>query len=84
VNFVTAALSSSDYGTNCKNGSGVSVTQQNISGSPNGTASTSASASASGSGAAASPSASHTGDAAQAKAVSWVLGAVGLVGLTLL
>jgi hypothetical protein len=87
VNLVSAALSESDYSTNCKNGSGVSVSQQNIPGNPNGTstsASGSASASGSGSGAAASPTASSTGDAAQAKAASWALGAVGLVGLAML
>ncbi|KAF1358886.1 hypothetical protein EJ07DRAFT_156274 [Lizonia empirigonia] len=85
VNLVTAALSQSDYSTNCKNGTGVSVSQEGISGDPNVTsASTSGSASASGSGAAASPSASPTGGAVQAKAASWVLGAVGMVGLAIL
>lgn len=89
LNLVNTALSQSDYSTNCKNGSGISVTQQNISGNPNGTStgaspSASGSATASGSGAAASPSASQTGGAAQAKVASWVLGAAGVVGLAFL
>lgn len=85
VNFVTTPLSESDYSSNCKNGSGVSVTQENISGNPNDTSGASTpSGSASGSGAAASPTASTTGGAAKAKAASWVLGAAGLVGLAML
>lgn len=84
--MVNTPLSQSDYSTNCQNGTGISVSQENISGNPNGTSGTSTasgSASASGSGAAASPTASSTGGAAQAKAASWVLGAVGLVGLAM-
>lgn len=87
VNLVNTPLSQSDYSTNCKNGSGVSVTQENKSGNPNDTSTTtggSASGSASGSAAGASPTASHTGSAAQMKAASWVLGAVGLVGFAML
>ncbi|KAH9865165.1 hypothetical protein IAQ61_009112 [Plenodomus lingam] len=69
---------------NCKNAS-TSVTQENISGNPNETSSgeTGGSASGSGSAAAASPTASPAA-ASQAKAVSWVLGAVGLAGMALL
>ncbi|KAJ4358971.1 hypothetical protein N0V95_002587 [Ascochyta clinopodiicola] len=85
VNLVKTALSQSDYSTNCKNGTGISVSQQNISGNPNATStSASGSATASGSGAAASPTASAKGGASQAKAASWVLGAVGVVGLSML
>ncbi|KZM18714.1 uncharacterized protein EKO05_0006550 [Ascochyta rabiei] len=78
VNLVNTPLSQSDYTTNCKNGTGISVSQENISGNPNST-STSASGSA-----AASPTASSTSGASQAKAASWVLGAVGVVGLAML
>lgn len=85
VNLVSTTLSQSEYSAECKNGTGVSVSQQGISGNPNGTSSTNtASASGSGSGAASSPTASPTGGAAQAKAASWVLGAAGIVGLALL
>lgn len=85
VNMVNTPLSQSDYSSNCQNGTGVSVTQMNISGNPNGTSgSSTASGSASGSSAAASPTASSHSGAAQAKAVSWVVGAAGLVGLAML
>ncbi|KAJ4994330.1 Uncharacterized protein SVAN01_00159 [Stagonosporopsis vannaccii] len=87
INLVNTALSESDYSSNCKNGSGVSVTQEGISGNPNGTSGTSTasgSASGTGSGSATSPTASTTGGAAQAKAASWVLGAAALVGLAML
>jgi hypothetical protein len=85
VNLVSTTLSQSDYSSHCQNNTGVSVTQMNISGNPNGTSGTStASGSASGSGAAASPTASSHSGAAQAKAASWVVGAVGLVGLAML
>ncbi|KAJ8107621.1 hypothetical protein OPT61_g8736 [Boeremia exigua] len=85
VNLVNTALSQSDFSSNCKNGTGVSVTQENLSGNPNDTSSTqTTSGSASASGAAASPTASTTGGAAQAKAAPWVLGAVGVVGLAML
>ncbi|KAF3048001.1 hypothetical protein E8E12_005723 [Didymella heteroderae] len=85
VNMVNTPLSQSDYSSNCQNGTGVSVSQMNISGNPNGTSGTSTvSGSASGSGAAASPTASSHSGAAQAKAASWVVGAVGLVGLAML
>lgn len=84
VTLVNTPLSSSDYSNNCKNAS-TSVTQENISGNPNETSSgeTGGSASGSGSAAAASPTASPAA-ASQAKAVSWVLGAVGLAGMALL
>lgn len=84
VTLVNTPLSSSDYSDNCKNAS-TSVTQENISRNPNETATeeTSGSASGSGSAAAASPTASPAA-ASQAKAVSWVLGAIGLAGAALL
>ncbi|KAL1647884.1 hypothetical protein SLS61_007152 [Didymella pomorum] len=84
VNMVSTPLSSSDYSSNCQNNTGVQVTQMNISGNPNGTSGTSTtSGSASGSGAASPTASSHSG-AAQAKAASWVVGAVALVGLAML
>ncbi|KAF3008814.1 Nascent polypeptide-associated complex subunit beta [Curvularia kusanoi] len=67
VTLVNTALSQADYSTNCKNGTGVSVTQQGISGNPN---STSGTGTASGSGSAASPTASAHSGASQAKAAS--------------
>jgi len=86
VTLTSAALSTDDYNSKCKNGTGVKVTAENISGNPNGTTSetpsASGSASASGSGAAAS--AKSTGLAAQATAASWIMGAVGVAGLALL
>jgi hypothetical protein len=81
VTLVNTALSQTDYASNCKNNTGIKVSNENISGNPNGTSTESTpSSSASGSAASAKP----TGAASQAKAVSWVLGAVGLVGIALL
>jgi nascent polypeptide-associated complex subunit beta len=71
-----------NFADNCKNQTGISVTQENISGNPNGTSTeTSPSSASSGAAASATPS---TGAAAQSKVVSWVLGAVGLAGMALL
>ncbi|KAL6710645.1 hypothetical protein ACN47E_007702 [Coniothyrium glycines] len=81
VTLVNTPISSTDFNNNCKNGS-TSITQQNISGNPNGTSTTAASGSSSASAAAASPT--QTGAASQMKAVSWALGAVGLAGMAML
>jgi hypothetical protein len=84
VKLVSTSLSASDINNNCKNNTGVKVSQENISGNPNGTSSGSSGNAASGtSGAAASPTSSPAA-AAQAKAVTWVLGAVGLAGMAML
>ncbi|KAF2024345.1 hypothetical protein EK21DRAFT_78939 [Setomelanomma holmii] len=83
VTLRTATLSQSDYSSHCQNNTGVTVSQQNISGNPNGTSTSTANPTASGSGAAASPSASH-GAASGVKAASWAMGAVGVAGLALL
>ncbi|KAF1852097.1 uncharacterized protein K460DRAFT_325687 [Cucurbitaria berberidis CBS 394.84] len=80
VKLVNTQLSQTDYNNNCKNNTNVRVSQENISGNPNGS-STNASPSTSATGA--TPSSSK-GAAAQAKAVSWVLGAVGLAGMAML
>jgi hypothetical protein len=87
---VETQLSQSDFDNNCKNNTGVKVTQENISGNPNTTSTGTSGGSdddddkpnASGSGSAAAPKA--TGAATQAQAISWVLGAVGLAGLAML
>ncbi|KAH8717123.1 hypothetical protein GQ44DRAFT_751893 [Phaeosphaeriaceae sp. PMI808] len=82
VTLRTATLSDSEYNSHCKNGSGISVSQENISGNPNGTSSsTKPSASASG---AATTSTAKPGVAAQAKIASWALGAIGIAGFALL
>ncbi|KAI8934764.1 hypothetical protein NX059_008452 [Plenodomus lindquistii] len=84
VTLVNTPLSSSDFSNNCKNGS-TTVSQQNIAGNPNETTTAETSGSASGSASAAAPSATaSTGAASQAKAVSWVIGAVGLAGMAML
>jgi nascent polypeptide-associated complex subunit beta len=71
-----------NFEDNCKNQTGMTVTQENISGNPNGTSTdTSPSSASSGAAASATPT---TGAAVQAKAVSWALGAVGLAGMALL
>lgn len=80
VTLVDDVLSQSDYDNHCKNNTGVKVSQENISGNPNGTSTGDAEpSSASGS---ASPDA--TGAATQAKAISWMLGAAGLAGMAML
>jgi hypothetical protein len=68
----------SDYDSHCKNNSGISVSQQNISGNPNGTTTNPGASGTS----AATPQ--KTGAASQAKAASWIMGAVGVAGLALL
>ncbi|KAB2103817.1 hypothetical protein AG0111_0g8111 [Alternaria gaisen] len=72
-----------NFSEDCKNQTGMSVTQENISGNPNGTSSTDASPSSATSGGAASATPT-TGAATQAKVASWALGAVGLAGMALL
>jgi hypothetical protein len=67
-----------DYDSHCKNNTGISVSQQNISGNPNGTTT---SPSASGT-SAATPQ--KTGAASHVKVASWAMGAVGVAGLALL
>jgi nascent polypeptide-associated complex subunit beta len=70
-----------NFDDNCKNQTGIKVTQEDIPGNPNGTETeTSPSSAASGSAASSTP----TGAAAQAKAFSWALGAVGVAGIALL
>jgi hypothetical protein len=81
VTLRSAALSQSDYSQNCKNATNIEISQQNISGNPNGTSSDGHSPSASGSAAASSPT---PGAASHVKAASWAVGAVGAVGLALL
>lgn len=84
MTLVDTVLSASDFSTNCKNGS-TTVSQENISGNPNGTTTATASASGSASkSAAAASSTASTGAAAQVKAASWVLGAMGLAGMAML
>jgi hypothetical protein len=80
VTLVNTPLSESDYSTNCKNNTGIKVSNQNIAGNPNGTATESTPSSS----ASAAASSTPTGAATQAKAISWVLGAVGFAGLALL
>ena len=84
VTLVNNQLSASDFSANCKNGS-TTISQENISGNPNGTSSGESTASASGSpsASAAAPSTS-TGAAAQITAASWALGALGLAGMAML
>ncbi|KAJ4297989.1 hypothetical protein N0V90_005888 [Kalmusia sp. IMI 367209] len=84
VTFVNTTLSQSDYNDNCQNKTGVRVTQQNISGQPNGTSSdSSATPSASGSGSPANASPTP-GAATHATVGSWALGAVGMAAFALL
>ncbi|RMZ74321.1 nascent polypeptide-associated complex subunit beta [Pyrenophora seminiperda CCB06] len=78
VVLVDNKLSQSDFSTNCQNNTGIKVSQENISGNPNGT-STGSSPSTSSSGVAASPK--PTGAAGQVKVVSWMLGAAGVAKL---
>lgn len=77
----SSALSQSDYDSHCRNNTGIAISQQNLSGNPNGTTSDSTSSSKSGSAAAATPT---KGAASHMKAASWVMGAVGAAGLALL
>ncbi|EAT85315.1 hypothetical protein HBI56_072260 [Parastagonospora nodorum] len=78
VTFRSNSLSQSDYDSHCKNNTGIAVSQQGMSGNPNGTSS--GTPSSSGSAAASSP----TGAASHVKAASWLMGAVGAAGLALL
>jgi hypothetical protein len=82
--LVNNKLSDSDFNDHCKNNTGVKVSQENISGNPNGTSTDGghAEASSTSSGGASSPA--ETGAAAQAKVVSWMLGAAGVVGMAML
>lgn len=92
ITLVDKQLSQSDFSNNCKNNTNVKVVQENISGNPNSTSSGSGGsddddkpqASGSGSGAAPQATGKPNGAATQAKAISWVLGAVGLAGLAIL
>jgi hypothetical protein len=79
VTLRSSALSS--YTDHCKNNTNIAISQENMSGNPNGT---SMATSPSGSAAAAAASASPTGAASHVKAASWALGAVGVAGLALL
>jgi hypothetical protein len=82
--LVSTQLSESDYNDHCKNNTGVKVSQENISGNPNGTSTggDDAEPSSTTSGGGSSPAA--TGAATQAKVVSWMLGAAGVVGMAML
>ncbi|EUC50472.1 hypothetical protein COCMIDRAFT_922 [Bipolaris oryzae ATCC 44560] len=93
VTLVDKQLSQSEFQDNCKNNTGVKVTQENISGNPNSTATGAGgsddgddddkpTASSSGSGSAASPTAASA--ATHVQAISWVLGAIGLAGIAML
>lgn len=84
MKLVSTPLSESDINSNCKNNTGVKVSQENISGNPNGTSSEGGSSASGTSGAAASPTSSPAAAPAQVKAASWVLGAVGLAGMAML
>lgn len=79
VTFVNTKLSESDYSSHCQNSTGVKVTQQNMSGQPNGTTSGGSTPASSSS----SPSATK-GAAAHATAGAWVLGAAGIAAFALL
>ncbi|KAF2873289.1 hypothetical protein BDV95DRAFT_593633 [Massariosphaeria phaeospora] len=82
VTLTTKTLSEQDYGSHCKNRTGVKVVEENIAGNPNGTASgDSPSQSAAPSGTAAPP---PSGGAVLPTAAPWLFGAVGLAGLALL
>ena len=79
VTFTNTKLSESDYSSHCQNSTGVKVTQQNMSGQPNGTTSGGSSPSSP------SGSASPTkGAAAHATAGAWVVGAAGMAAFALL
>jgi hypothetical protein len=67
-----------DYDSHCKNNTGISVSQQNIAGNPNGT-----STAPGPSGTSAAPS-QKTGAASHVKVASWAMGAVGVAGLAML
>ncbi|KAF1966201.1 hypothetical protein BU23DRAFT_487231 [Bimuria novae-zelandiae CBS 107.79] len=82
VTFVNTKLSESDYNNHCQNSTGVKVTQENMSGQPNGTTSGGDTPSQSSGGAAASATAAP-GAAAHATS-SWVLGAVGMAAFAFL
>ena len=85
VTLVDTALSQSDYNSHCTNGTNVKVTQENISGNPNGTSSdTPSSTSPAASGTAQTAAASPTGAAAHATAISWTFGALSVLGFALL
>jgi hypothetical protein len=79
VTFVDTTLSSSDYDSHCQNSTGVRVTQENMSGQPNGTTSGGTSASSPSS----SPS-STPGAATRATAGAWAVGAAGMAAFALL
>jgi hypothetical protein len=81
VTLRTSALSQSDYSSHCKNATNIEISQQNISGNPNGTSSEGSKPTTSGGAAASSPT---PGAASHIKAASWAVGAVGAVGLALL
>jgi hypothetical protein len=81
VTLRTAPLSTDDYGSHCRNNSGIKITSENIRGNPNET--TEANPSASASGGATSPT-SSPGFAPQQTLATWAFGAVGLAGLALL
>ncbi|KAL1605366.1 hypothetical protein SLS60_004914 [Paraconiothyrium brasiliense] len=81
VTFINNTLSSSDYNSHCQNSTNVKVTQENMSGQPNGTTSGGSSPSSS---TGSSPS-STPGAATHATAgTSWILGAAGVAAFALL
>ncbi|KAF1917020.1 hypothetical protein BDU57DRAFT_475959 [Ampelomyces quisqualis] len=81
VTLRSASLSTSDYDSHCKNGTNIEISQQNISGNPNGTSTEDHSPS--GSAGAATPSPTP-GAASHVKAASWAMGFIGVAGLALL
>jgi len=70
----------SDYNDHCSNNTGITISQENMSGNPNGTET----ANESPSGTAPAAPSDTTGAASHVKAASWALGAVGAAGLALL
>ncbi|KAF2749078.1 hypothetical protein M011DRAFT_324733 [Sporormia fimetaria CBS 119925] len=85
VILTSEALSESDYNDNCKNGT-TKVIEENIAGSPNGTAGHGGDDDHSGSNTeeeSQPPASSPTGAAAVYRGVSWVMGAVGVAAFML-
>lgn len=83
ITFVNSTLSESDYKDHCQNSTGVKVTQENMSGQPNGTTSGGDAPSSTQSGGSAGSTA-KPGAATHATAGSWLLGAVGVAAFALL
>lgn len=81
ITFVNKTLSESDFNDHCKNKTGVRITQQNMSGYPNGSSSGSGGNEQGSSG---SPPPKQPGAATHATVSSWMLGAVGVMAFALM